>query len=148
MIDSGFKLYQNSSVVADIKYTNFPFHIVSDPDSICVFSYENGKTYKIKRNADKSITKTEVMYFHLQKRKMEVATDFTQNAYLIYPNNIVDYNETLLMSDDFWDSVSTEKKDYFDPWIDRKDIIKRDILRFIHEPNKIKSLIYRFSKKH
>ncbi len=145
LLENGGSLYQNESLVADIKYTNFPFYTVANPTEPCVFSYENGKTYRIVKNGE-GIEKTEVMYFHLQKRKMEVNTDFSSGSYLIYPNNIVDYDPELLQSDAFWEHITTEVPDYFDPSTERKDLLKRDVVRFIHEPKKIKSLVHRFTK--
>ncbi len=147
MLDSGYKMYQCTDYIADIKYTNFPFRIVSDPQVISVFSFENGKVYRITQGADSGYSKTEVMYFHLQKRKMCVECDLNESSFLVIPNKFISFNENLLVSEAFWNNVSAEKENYYSPWIDRVDILKRDILRFIHEPNKFKSLKYRFSKK-
>jgi len=146
LIDSGHTVYQNPTAFADIKYNKFPFMTVSQPESVCVFSYENGKAFRIDRDSDKNIIKTEVMYFHMQKRAMTVETDFSSDRYLIYPNCIVDYSDELLNSDGFWDNVSTDIDGYFDPNFERKDQFKTNLVRFIYEPNKIKSLKHRFSK--
>lgn len=147
LLDSGYTLYQNSSFAADIKYSSFPFRTVADPDSVCVFTYENGKTYRIERNGSEELIKSEVMYVHLQKRNMDVKTDFSKGSYIIFPNCIVDYDKSLLESDEFWRAVSTETDGYFDPAFERKDLLKRDFFRFIHEPRKIKSLMHRFFAK-
>ena len=53
------------------------------------------------------------------------------------------YNEEILASEKFWKQVMQEKAAYFDyekEW--RRNKI-RDIKRFLHEPQKIKSILYR-----
>ena len=147
LLESGCSIYQNEALISDIKYDHFPFYTVAEPNVPCIFSYEYGKTYRIVRNEDRTIKKTETMYFHMQKRKMKVETDFSSERFLIFPNVITDYNEELIESDEFWQNVTTEKENYFDPSFDKKDIFKRDIIRFIYEPHKFKSLKHRFFSK-
>ena len=65
------------------------------------------------------------------------------DCYLICPNKFLKYNEEILASEKFWKQVMQEKAAYFDyekEW--RRNKI-RDIKRFLHEPQKIKSILYR-----
>lgn len=90
-----FKLYNNTSVVADIsiKYNNFIVNTLGNKqDGKYIFEYkvENniGKLvgyYYIKNN----MKTKEYMYIHLQKRKMLVKISNKKN-YLIVPNSFID----------------------------------------------------------
>lgn len=147
LLDNGYAFYQNDGVVADIDFRFFPFHVVSSPQRESIFLYDNGKTYRIDRTDDKRLQKTEVMYVHLQKRKMEVKCDLNSQKFLIIPNAFIDYDRMLLESDYFWMSVTEDKDNYFDFKMEKTNSRKRDFTRFWHEPHKVKCLLYRLSSR-
>lgn len=145
LLDNGYDFYYNDKLIADVDFRFFPFHVVSNPEKACVFLYDNGKTYRIDRTEDKELQKTEVMYVHLQKRKMDVKCSLDSQKFLIVPNAFIDYDIKLLESDYFWKSVTEDRSDYFDFKLEKKEARIRDIIRFWHEPHKINSLWYRMS---
>lgn len=145
LMDKGYNFFRDDELVADIDFRYYPFHIVSSPDKICAFLYDNGKIYRIERTPDKCLLKTEMMYVHLQKRKMVVKCKSDAKKFLIVPNYFLDYDVKLLESDHFWESITQDKRDYFDFRLEKKNAIKRDVVRFWHEPHKIHSLFFRLS---
>lgn len=147
LLENGYKFYCNDKLVADIDFRYFPFHVVTCPERICVFLYDDGKIYKIERCDDKTLRKTEVMYVHLQKRKMEVKCKKDAKQFLIIPNAFLDYDSKLLESDYFWQKVAKEETDYFNYELEKRENRKRDIKRFLHEPHKLDSLIFRLSSR-
>jgi len=142
LIDHGYKFYRNDEMVADIDFRHLTFHIVSNPDNSCVLSYENGSVFKYSI-CNRELEKSEMAYVHLQKRKMKVNDAINENKYLIIPNEFINFNESLLDSQEFWDSVTSEESNYFDWKAERKNERRRTINRFWHEPNKLKSIMYR-----
>jgi len=56
----------------------------------CIFEYINGKLFEYERNEKFELQRRETLYVHLQKRRMEVATDDI-NHYLIIPNTFLSY---------------------------------------------------------
>lgn len=78
---------------------------------------------------------------------MEVSIDINDDNYLIRPNCFRPINDEELYSESFWNEVSKEQNGYFSQkkeWLRNQ---KRDLLRLIYEPNKLKSLTYRFTGK-
>ena len=144
LLDNGYHFYQNDELVADVDFRHYPFYIVSDATKACVFLYEKGHIFRINR-VDNEIMKTEMMYLHLQKRQMEIIDTLEDDSYLIYPNEIRKYNEKTLYEDSFWENALNEKNGYFDCKQEKKENLKRDVMRLIHEPKKIDSLLYRFT---
>ncbi len=144
LLDNGYRFYANDNLAADVDFRFFPFQIVSNPEKPCVFLYDYGKIYKIVRDDNKQLLKEEVMYVHLQKRKMEIKCDLNKKRYLIIPNAFIEYSEELLKSDLFWDTVTPNKEDYFNFKKEKKNALRRDLVRLLHEPNKAKSICYRF----
>lgn len=140
--ENGYRFFQKDTWVADIDFRHFPFRVVSNPENLCVFSFENGSIFQIQRKKKKLIKK-EMMYVHLQKRQMEVSSEIDSSRYFICPNKFLTYDESLLENDLFWKEVSEEQENYFDFKKERIQNTKRDILRFLHEPKKIDSLMYR-----
>lgn len=143
LISKGYSFFRNDELVADIDFRHFPFRVVSAPEKPCVFSYENGRIYRINKT-ENSFIKTEMIYIHLQKRKMNIPSKLNPNNYIIKPNEFCIYDEGLLLNDSFWDEVSKEKNNYYSK---RKETIynsKRDFMRFMYEPQKIESIRYRF----
>lgn len=147
LLENGYRFYCNDGLVADVDFRHFPFHEVSRPKKTCVFLYDNGKTYRMERTTDKELQKTEVMYVHLQKRKMEVKCKIDAKQFLIVPNAFVDYDSKLLESDYFWEKVTKEKANYFNFALEKREARKRDIVRFLYEPHKLDSLIFRLSSR-
>ena len=146
LIEQGYRFYENDSVIGDIDFRHFPFRVVTSSDANCVFRYCNGKIYKICKTG-KGYAQEEMMYVHLQKRKMKVSEISNTNDYLIIPNEFISFDESLLMTSSFWEKVSTERKDYFDFHQEKNNNRKRDLQRFFYEPHKFKSLKYRFTGK-
>ena len=126
----------------DVDFRYFPFHNSSQSHAPCIFSFENGQLFKIV-NLYNTIKKEEIIYAHLQKRKMTVHTALDYNRVLIYPNVISPYSEALLTDPSFWASVTTEIEGYFNFLQERLALWKRDILRVLHEPSKIRCITYR-----
>ena len=146
LMESGYCFYENESIVGDVDYRHYPFRIVTDPLKCCVFCFQEGKIFRIDKS-DNGITTTELMYVHLQKRHMEVSIDINDDNYLIRPNCFRPINDEELYSESFWNEVSKEQNGYFSQkkeWLRNQ---KRDLLRLIYEPNKLKSLTYRFTGK-
>ena len=143
LIDSGYKFYDNSSDIADVDFRNYPFRIISDCKGTNLFTFENGKTYRI-YNENGEMLKKEVMYIHFQKRKMRNSVDGNIDKYIIYPNQFYIYNESFIKNKEFYSKYSVEKKGYFNKNKERLSSIKRDIMRILYEPKKIDALIYRF----
>lgn len=147
LLDNGYNFYCNDRLVADVDFRYFPFHIVSCPEKAYVFLFDNGKTYRIERNVDKNLQTTEVMYIHLQKRKMQVKCRMDAKKYLIVPNAFIEYDSKLLESDYFWENVTKDKANYFDFVLEKRIARKRDVARFLHEPHKLDSILFRFSSR-
>lgn len=145
LLENGFCFYRNDEMVADIDFRKFPFFVVSNLEKSCVFSYEKGKIFRIDRVNGK-LEKSEMMYLHLQKRLMRGEIRFDAENYIIYPNEISCYDDKMLEDDLFWENVQHDKKDYFNCKKEKKENLKRDIVRFMYEPKKIDSLLYRFCK--
>ena len=142
LLDCGYKFFDCAEWIADIDFRHYPFYEKSNPPTPCVFSYERGRVFRIDWN-DGNLVKSEKMYVHLQKRMMDVEDGINPDCYLICPNKFLKYNEEILASEKFWKQVMQEKAAYFDyekEW--RRNKI-RDIKRFLHEPQKIKSILYR-----
>lgn len=146
LIEQGYQFYEDHNCVGDIDFRFFPFHSLSDPEKTCVFHYHNGSVDMITKN-ENGYLRIEMMYVHLQKRKMKIEDGLDRNNYLIAPNRFISYDEKLLYSDSFWKEVKTEKDDYFDIKGEKISSIKRDILRFLYEPSKLRSIKYRMTGK-
>lgn len=146
LVENGYSFYQNDSLVADIDFRYYTFHVVSNPEKSCVFLYDHGRIYRIDRTQE-GVKQTEMMYIHLQKRSMTVHPDVDLNKYIIAPNSFLPYSEELLDSEDFWNNVTTEKCDYFNRRKEKISAVKRDLLRFVYEPQKLDSILYRFNLK-
>lgn len=140
--ENGYRFYRKDELAADIDFRHFPFRIVTSPEEPCIFSFENGRVFRIERK-DRKLIKTEMMYLHLQKRKMRVPDEIDASCYLICPNRFLNYDEDILEKDSFWQEISKEQEGYFDRKKERIENKKRDILRFLYEPEKIDSLLYR-----
>ena len=51
------------------------------------------------------------------------------------------------MSNEFWEQVRTEKDGYFNFSLEQRENVIRDIKRFMHEPRKLNSVLYRLRGK-
>ena len=142
LIDSGYKFYEDNSKIADVDFRYYQFKIMFDKQEYNLFTYENGKTYRL-YNENGKIVKEEVMYIHFQKRKMINNLKFNTDKYIICPNEFINYSEELINSKKFHYKYSLDKKGYFNKNKERKESIKRDILRILHEPKKIDAIMYR-----
>ena len=112
----------------------------------CVFVYDKGHVYKITRNNGR-INQEEMMYVHLQKRKMDVNKQTSNKKYIIFPNRVDCFDEKLLDDESFWEKISEEKESYFDSKQEIRANRKRDMIRFLHEPKKLESFMYRVKKR-
>ncbi|MBR3358758.1 MAG: hypothetical protein IKG46_13145 [Solobacterium sp.] len=144
LLESGYRFYNDSSKIADIDFRHFPFYIIGNDKTPVSFIYKKGKLYCLK-NIDGQNKLEEMMYLHLQKRKMEVKTN-SLDEIIIYPNTI-DTLQNTVPDDSFWEKISKESDVYYSGKAERKDSIKRDILRFLYEPRKISSIVYRIRRR-
>lgn len=142
LLEQGYQFYGNDELAADVDFRYYPFFVVTEPENPCVFSYENGAVYRIDRK-ENSYIKREVMYLHLQKRKMAVNEGILPERYIICPNEFKSYSEKELLSDEFWIRNTTDQENYFDFRVECFRNIKRDFQRLLHEPQKIECIRYR-----
>ena len=141
LLDQGYKVYCETPPV-DIDFRHFPFYIINQAPLPCIFTFEHGRLFKITR-IQNTLHKEEVIYIHLQKRHMSVPINLFPEQVIIYPNEISPYSNDLLNDDSFWCSVTTDKDHYYNFRKERQEIWKRDFLRLLHEPNKLKCIAYR-----
>lgn len=141
MIKSGYKVYVSNKHIGDVDFRYFDFNIVGTEYKNCLFTRENGSIYMLINNG-KEILKKEMMYVHLQKRKMENDVKDSDTNILICPNSFIEFNKEITL--DFFTTNEEKKKGYYDFKKEKIDNILYDIKRFFHEPKKIESLIYRF----
>lgn len=146
LISNGYSFYRNDELVADINFRHYPFRVVSHPEPPCVFTYEEGNIFRIDKS-EEGIKKTEMMYIHLQKRKMKIMSNCEMNKFIIRPNTFCPYSNEQLENNDFWDEVTRENCKYFNNRKEMISDIKRDLTRFLYEPQKVKSIIYRFANR-
>lgn len=142
LLEKGFTFFDSENGLADIEFRVFPFHIVNHCYEESVFTLEGNTLFQVFK--DKS--KKEMMYLHLQKRKMNMIADIKKDI-LIYPNIIQNYDDSLLESDDFWEAVNQYKNNYYNIHKGKISSLRRDIMRFFYEPNKIECIKYRLNKK-
>lgn len=142
LIDSGYRFLDQPEWIADVDYRHYPFREVSDSKRPCIYSYENGKIYRIDWDGQ-NIKRQEKIYVHLQKRKMQVQVDIDRNRYLIIPNCFHLYDESLLCDASFWHCITREDENYFNKQKELRQNRIRDLKRFLHEPRKLDSILYR-----
>lgn len=142
LIQNGYKFYQDFNNIADIDFRHFPFHIVNTDKQACVFEYKNGKLFQIFKEKNE-LKRNEIMYLHLQKRKMTIDRQIDKDHYLVIPNQFTTYEASLLENDCFWDRVSTEKKNYYNKTGEHMREIIRSGRRLLHEPHKMQAILYR-----
>lgn len=142
LLENGYKFLDDSRDIADIDFRHYPFYVVSNKQIPCVFVYDKGHIYKITNNQGE-LYKKEVLYLHLQKRSVENNIGTIRDKYLICPNEIRSYDEKDLNSKSFWRKISEERKNYYDIKKEKRELLKRDLIRFLHEPKKIDSILYR-----
>lgn len=145
LLESGYKFLEDSEYIADVEFRKKPFTIINSDDRKYIFSFENGKTYKIYLFNEK-IIKEEVMYIHFQKRKMKNLLQISLDKFLMCPNEFFKYDESLIPLKINQSEVLDEEK-YFNYNKEKVEAIKRDIIRFLYEPKKISSLMYRVKSK-
>lgn len=142
LLENGYSLLNRPDWVGDIDFRHYPFRDITKPDKPCIFSYENGKIFRIDFDGQK-IQKEEKLYVHLQKRKMTVDNNIRENKYFIIPNRFCAYDEKLLQDTAFWHSVSNEQQHYYNFRLEKWQNQVRDVKRFLHEPQKIGCILYR-----
>lgn len=141
LLESGYSFLEDSIHIADVEFRKLPFTVINENSQSYIFSFENGKTYKL-YEVNNKIKKEEVMYIHFQKRKMNNLLKNTSNIYIMTPNQFEPYDKSIIYQK-IKDSQGLFELDYYNTKKEKKEAIKRDITRFIHEPKKISSLIYR-----
>ena len=146
LLENGYRFLDEKSWIADIDFRYYPFYDVSQERIPCVFDYDKGHVYKITRNNGR-INQEEMMYVHLQKRKMDVNKQTSNKKYIIFPNRVDCFDEKLLDDESFWEKISEEKESYFDSKQEIRANRKRDMIRFLHEPKKLESFMYRVKKR-
>lgn len=141
LLEQGFSVY-NEWLPADIDFRYFPFYIVNKEQVPCVFTYEHGRMYKL-TNCCGIVSKEEVIYVHLQKRKMRVDKNIGSEKIIFYPNVISNYTEALLNNAEFWRLATINNQKYFNFRKERMESIKKDVVRLLYEPNKLHSITHR-----
>lgn len=142
LIDSGYKFFDNSEYIADIDFRHHPFRIINNSQYTNIFTFEEGKTYRIYSENNK-IKKEEVMYIHFQKRNMINNVSEIYNKYLVYPNKFDKYDDILVNDLYFHQIHGIEIENYFNHKKEKIQSLKRDFIRFIYEPKKVDSIKYR-----
>lgn len=142
LIENGYTFGDFAEWIADIDFRHYPFYEISNMGVPCVFLYENGRVYRL-RKEENVIKKQERMYVHLQKRKMDVDPDIDLNKFLICPNRFCKYSDEILESEEFWKNALQEQDDYFDVRREKRMNHVRDIKRLLHEPHKLSCILYR-----
>ena len=138
LFQSGYSIYSNRNLYADIDYHHYPFYLAKDKEKKpCVCIVEDGRVYM--RNSD--ITE-EVMYVHFQKRKMNISGEIGKN-YIAIPNEIKSVEAT----EEICKIESTELDGYWDYKKEKRDVFKFIVLRFIYEEEKLKMLKYMIGKR-
>ena len=138
LFQSGYSIYSNRNLYADIDYHHYPFYLAKDKEKKpCVCIVEDGRLYM--RNSD--ITE-EVMYVHFQKRKMNISGEIGKN-YIAIPNEIKSVEAT----EEICKIESTELDGYWDYKKEKRDVFKFIVLRFIYEEEKLKMLKYMIGKR-
>ena len=145
LLESGYRFYEDNKNIADIDFRNYVFNIIDSEDKNCIFSFEEGQVYKYYLNENK-IIKEEVMYVHFQKRKMRNKLVNIESKYIMLPNKFIEYEDDLLYDPNLYKRYMSSNEDYYDYRKEKKENIKRDIMRFLYEPKKIDSLRYRFNR--
>lgn len=145
LLESGYRFYEDNKNIADIDFRNYGFNIIDSEDKNCIFSFEEGRVYKYYLNENK-IIKEEVMYVHFQKRKMLNKLVNIESKYIMLPNKFIEYDDNLLYDPNLYKRYMSSNEDYYDYRKEKKENIKRDIMRFLYEPKKIDSLRYRFNR--
>ena len=102
--------------------------------------------FRIFRNKER-VVQEEVIYLHLQKRKMVVREAISVDDFLVYPNVFTQWQDDIVESEEFWHNASTEVLDYYNVEKEIRNERIRDIRRWIYEPKKIACLWYRFGSK-
>lgn len=146
LLEQGYRFYQKDELAADIDFRHFPFRVVTSPSECCIFQYREGKLFKLYKQSEQ-LVQEEVMYVHLQKRKMCLLEDVQRDRYIIYPNVFINEDSVDLESKDFWERISTEDDQYFNAKKEKWDNWVRDFRRLFHEPHKLACLRYRFKRK-
>lgn len=146
LLDQGFRFYQNDAMPADIDFRHFPMRVVTDPKDCCVFHYHDGMLFRAYQ-MNGQLCQQQVIYVHLQKRKMVVEADVRKNEFLIRPNTFTRWQPAWLSDRAFWDEVSEEREDYFDFKQEQKNERIRDLHRLLYEPSKLACLRYRMKSK-
>lgn len=105
LTQSGYTIYRNRNLLADIDFHHYPFFIAKDKEkkpSMCLV--KDGRVYI--KNSD---NKEEVMYVHFQKRKMTVK-DSMGDTYIAFPNEI----HSVESIEQKYEIISNEISDYWD----------------------------------
>lgn len=146
LMEHGFRFYQNDALPADVDFRHYPMRVVTDPADCCVFHYLDGKLFRLFRT-EEQICQQEVIYVHLQKRKMAVEEGVGENEFLIRPNTFAKWQPEHLSNMAFWEEVCEEQEDYFDFKKERRRDRFRDIRRLLYEPDKLSCLRYRMKRR-
>ena len=83
------------------------------------------------------------MYVHFQKRFFDEVTEDVDKDIYIIPNRMIACDSITMNPETLLKLISTEKPGYYDVYREKMDSIKRDIKRFIYEPKKLNSILYR-----
>lgn len=141
LIRSGYRLFNDNKIVADIDFRHFPFYEIQHNNSPCIYANINEKLYRLRYRPNTLPSKEEIAYIHLQKRRMDVCT--AVGDILICPNKIIAYDDSLVQKIEFWESVIKEEQNYYSKFQEKRFYIKNDILKFIYEPSKLESIFHR-----
>lgn len=140
LIDSNLPVFDGKHLVSDIDYRHKYFRIVEEQNTNNVFEYRDGNLYKYSLT-NNEILKTETLYIHLQKRKMEVCTSNVTH-YFIVPDKFDDTIQEYDITKESIVVLNEDVSDYFDEKKENKWYAKRQFQRFLHEPHKVAAIKY------
>lgn len=92
-----------------------------------VYSYENGKLYRLYESSNRKICKEETMYVHFQKRSMKIETPVS-DRFMMVPNSFIPYI----------DRIDADTLQYFD--VSGKMYFHKYTLLFKRIINKLKKI--------
>jgi len=151
LIKEGFAFADLREPIADIDFRHFPFYEIHRFGGPFIYLYEKGSLYRICYDKGTPV-KEECMYVHLQKRHIYVPSGIDPEHFIICPNRFVRYPETfqkqdcLLIGEALWTQTNQERAGYYSRTKEFFLNTYRDFRRFLYEPQKINSLLYRIRK--
>ena len=142
LMEKGYRFYDEKRYIADIDFRHFPFFRIENTEQPLAFKSHSGKLYELSVIGNR-ISEEEIMYVHFQKRFFDEVTEDVDKDIYIIPNRMIACDSITMNPETLLKLISTEKPGYYDVYREKMDSIKRDIKRFIYEPKKLNSILYR-----